>query len=132
MTHHLNATQRQQLREELRRQQQELERELDGQLGAQSRVEHAREALLQDGDGNSQREVALDASREVDLARSDQTLQTLRALSAALAALDHEDFGHCVDCGEAIAFARLQASPASQRCLHCQTRREAATRPHLH
>ncbi|WIV98143.1 TraR/DksA family transcriptional regulator [Kinneretia aquatilis] len=131
MTSRLNATQIQQLREELLRRQRELERELDGQLGALSRVEHAREALLQDGDGNSQREPALDASREVDLARSDQTLQSLRELIAALGALDHEDFGLCQDCGEAIAFARLQASPSSRRCLQCQAQHEGA-QPHLH
>lgn len=131
MTPRLNATQIQQLREELLRQQRELERELDGQLGALSRVEHAREALLQDGDGNSQREPALDASREVDLARSDQTLQSLRELIAALGALDEEDFGLCQDCGEAIAFARLLARPASGRCLQCQTQHEGAP-AHLH
>jgi DnaK suppressor protein len=33
-------------------------------------------------------------------------------------------FGECVDCGEAIARARLEANPAAERCIACQERAE--------
>ncbi|MCV2362850.1 TraR/DksA family transcriptional regulator [Paucibacter sp. DJ1R-11] len=112
--------QTQQLRGDLLQRRLALEQELDGLLGSQSRAEHAREQLLQDGDGNGQRETALDAEREIDLARSDQILQALREVGVAQAALERADFGHCQDCGEAIPWACLQAQPASLRCLSCQ------------
>ncbi|MCV2421363.1 TraR/DksA family transcriptional regulator [Paucibacter sp. DJ2R-2] len=126
----LNHEQMQQLRAGLLLRQQRLEQELDGLLGHQSRAEHAREQLLQDGDGNGQRESALDAEREVDLARSDLTLQSLREVRAALAALDGDGFGLCQDCGDAIAFARLLASPEARRCVSCQGLHEGQATAH--
>ena len=98
-----------------------LEGELKLQLGGSDRVTHAREQLLQDTDG----ETAHDADREVDLARSDATLQALRDIEAALQRLQDPAFGQCSDCGAAIAFDRLRLSPQVTRCISCQSAAEA-------
>lgn len=102
-------------------QRQRLESELALQLGGTDRVTHAREQLLQDTDG----ETAHDADREVDLARSDATLQALREIDAALQRLQDADFGLCADCGGAIAFDRLRLSPQVTRCITCQSATES-------
>ncbi|WIT13050.1 TraR/DksA C4-type zinc finger protein [Paucibacter sediminis] len=122
MTQDLTPGQHAQLEMLLVQRQQELERSLHGQLGEQSRAEHARELLLQDGDD----EPARDADREVDLARSDRHLDELRQVNEALQRLRGQGYGLCSDCGEAIAFDRLQRQPEALRCLDCQRRLERA------
>ncbi|MBT9491959.1 MAG: TraR/DksA C4-type zinc finger protein [Paucibacter sp.] len=97
-----------------------LEQELQTQLGEQGRVEHAREQLLQDADG----EHAHATDREVDLARSDANLEALRQVNAALQRLRDAEFGLCSDCGAAIAFERLNANPEVLRCITCQAAKE--------
>lgn len=108
------------LADALLQRQRSLEHELQTQLGAQGRVEHAREQLLQDADG----EQAHATDREVDLARSDANLEALRQVNEALQRLRSPDFGLCLNCGEAIAFDRLKASPEALRCLACQSLQE--------
>ncbi|MDC8772253.1 TraR/DksA family transcriptional regulator [Roseateles albus] len=119
MTHSQDLTpgQRALIEAGLLQRQRSLEQELQTQLGAQGRVEHAREQLLQDGDG----EQAHAADREVDLARSDANLEALRQVNEALQRLRSPEFGRCGDCGEAIAFDRLKANPQALRCINCQT-----------
>ncbi|MBI1397284.1 MAG: TraR/DksA family transcriptional regulator [Betaproteobacteria bacterium] len=56
--------------------------------------------------------------------RADHEITELRATEAALARLDKGSYGTCVDCGEHIAFARLEASPTAIRCVACQSRYE--------
>lgn len=122
MSHDLSASQLDLLAALLEQRQQALEGELQAQLGDQGRVEHAREQLLQDGDD----ERARDADREVDLARSDQAMEALRQVNAALLRLKAGEYGQCLDCGEPIAFERLQSSPEVMRCLACQSALEKA------
>jgi DnaK suppressor protein len=124
MSHDLNAKQYALLEALLKQKQQALEQDLQAQLGDQGRAEHAREQLLQDGDD----ERARDADREVDLARSDQALEALRLVNAALLRLRAPDgeYGKCLECSEPISFARLQSSPEVTRCLVCQSAREKA------
>ena len=124
MSHHaLSPEQHSLLESALLQRQQSLEQELQSQLGEQGRVEHAREQLLQDGDG----EQSHAADREVDLARSDAALDALRQVNEALQRLRGPDYGQCIACGEAIAFDRLMASPASLRCIDCQTEQEKSS-----
>lgn len=121
MSTELTAGQYALLESALLRKQQLLEHELHLQLDGQDRVEHAREQLLQDGDG----ERAHDADREVDLARSDLTTDALRHVNEALLRLrQRQDYGICVDCGCAIPFDRLQLSPEVLRCTDCQSQLE--------
>jgi DnaK suppressor protein len=112
------------LEDALLQRQRSLEHELQTQLGAQGRVEHAREQLLQDADG----EQAHAADREVDLARSDANLDALRQVNEALQRLRSPGFGRCSDCGEAISFDRLKASPEALRCISCQASQERQER----
>ena len=117
----LSPDQKRLLETALLAQRSRLEGELSLQLGGQDRITHAREQLLQDTDG----ETAHEADREVDLARSDATLQALRGIEAALARLHDANFGRCADCGAAIAFERLRLSPEVTRCIDCQSAAES-------
>ena len=53
----------------------------------------------------------------LDLARLQRRRQLLLA---ALARLDADDYGICLDCQELIASARLLALPEVERCVRCQ------------
>jgi DnaK suppressor protein len=85
-----------------------------------TRVQHAREVLLQDGDDAPARA----ADREVDLALTDHERQELAEIGQALQRLDTDDYGLCGDCGADIAFERLQVQPQALRCIGCEQARE--------
>jgi DnaK suppressor protein len=93
---------------------------LKGQLAGQSRAEHARELLLQDGDDATQR----DADREVDLAQSDKGTLELQAIDEALERLAQGRYGDCADCEEPIPLPRLRLEPQALYCIDCAARRE--------
>jgi DnaK suppressor protein len=44
----------------------------------------------------------------------------LKLIEAALARIDSEEYGVCMDCGNAIASVRLEAIPWAVRCIACQ------------
>lgn len=117
--HLLTPGQRALLEAELKLRQDELDRTLAAHQGGLGRVEHAEELLAQDGDDAPQR----DADREVDLARSDRTMQELGRVSLALRRVHDADYGVCRDCDEPIPFDRLKLEPWAERCVKC----EAAT-----
>ena len=121
MNTHLTTAQRALLTAALERRQRDLERQIAEELGGGTRVEHARELLLQDDDDAPAR----DADREVDLARNEQDLDELRAVKDALVRMHGSTFGICSDCGVEIPYARLQHSPEVLRCIACQTALEA-------
>ncbi len=60
----------------------------------------------------------------IEFQRIDSCLAEIRELAAARERMKHGAFGLCVDCGEAIDYARLGASPAAARCATCQGRYE--------
>jgi DnaK suppressor protein len=109
-----------QLEAALRQQRSALGDGLRQHLGGESRAEHAREVLLQDGDDAPQR----DADREVDFARSDRDTVLLAQTDAALQRLADGDYGLCADCGEAIPVARLLLAPHAPRCVACENVKE--------
>lgn len=121
MTTTLTAVQRRQLVAALEARRQQLKSRLIEHHGGHSRVEHARDVLLQDGDDAPQR----DSDREVDMVLSDLEAQELAAVALALTRAQHDDFGLCADCGAAIPFARLQLEPWALRCVSCESQREA-------
>jgi len=125
MTTHLTAGQRALMQAALLERQRELEAQIAQQLGGGSRPEHARDVLLQDGDDAPAR----DADREVDLARSDQDIDELRAVNDALTRLGKSDYGLCGDCGAGIPYERLQHNPQALRCVACQSAFEARRNP---
>jgi len=63
-------------------------------------------------------------------AASVQTAQAQRAeVVAALARIDDGSYGRCVDCGNSVPDARLEARPASPRCVPCQSKRDRRRLP---
>ncbi len=50
--------------------------------------------------------------------------EEIRAIDAALARIDQGVYGKCLDCGDDIPLARLEAYPTAERCRECQARRE--------
>lgn len=95
--------------------------ELALRQGDASRVQHARDVLLQDADEPT----AHGADREVDLALTDQERRELAEIGVALQRLDAGDYGCCVECGGDIGFERLRAQPQALRCVACESAREA-------
>jgi DnaK suppressor protein len=118
----LTAGQRALLQAELTRRCTELERRLAQQQGGLSRVEHAQELLEQDGGDQPQHE----AGRELEQTLGELELAELREVRAALLRLEQGRFGHCADCGHAVAFDRLKVEPWALRCVPCASLREQA------
>ncbi|MBL0087186.1 MAG: TraR/DksA C4-type zinc finger protein [Ideonella sp.] len=120
MTTHLSSEQRQQLGKVLRDREQTLRAHLKALYDGVSRVDHAREILLQDGDDAPQR----DADREIDMAVSDLETVELTRIEQALSRLQHGSYGECVDCGDDVPFERLALEPHTLRCVLCESKRE--------
>ncbi len=120
MSTHLNGQDKTAPHAALAARRTQIEAQQRSHLAGQSRVEHAREVLLQDGDDAPQR----DADREVDLAISDREVVELAAIDAALARLASGHYGLCSDCDGEIPLARLKLEPQALRCVACETRRE--------
>jgi len=47
-------------------------------------------------------------------------VEELNQIESALARIEHDEFGICIDCGDEIAEKRLEYSPFSARCIVCQ------------
>lgn len=69
-------------------------------------------------------EIQANERREIGFATRELLVERVNALSAALDRLKDGDYGTCVECGEDIAPARLQALPEVQTCVRCQDRLE--------
>lgn len=53
------------------------------------------------------------------VAQQNRRDQEQRRLQSALGRLEEEDFGYCEDCGDAIAYKRLELDPACRLCVSC-------------
>lgn len=62
--------------------------------------------------------------REIGFATRELLVERVHRLQAALDRLRDGEYGTCVECGEAIAPARLHAMPEVQTCVRCQDRLE--------
>ncbi len=116
MTDSISQDDLKQLQLSLQTRRRQLAHQRDAQLGGQTRAEHARDVLLQDGDDETQR----DAEREVDFARSDQDAVALVKIDRALQRLSLGSYGLCIACGDAIAIERLRLAPEVPRCVACE------------
>ena len=47
---------------------------------------------------------------------------------AALTRMDNGSYGQCVDCGNPVPEPRLEARPATSRCVPCQSKRDRRRR----
>ena len=50
--------------------------------------------------------------------------QNLLQINAALKRIEEDDYGHCQECGEDIAPARLEADPTALLCIACASAKE--------
>ena len=60
------------------------------------------------------------SAKDIEFAMGELEGAELDAVDAALQRMASGAYGPCVDCGQAIAMARLQASPEVARCIRCQ------------
>jgi DnaK suppressor protein len=120
MNTHLTAEQRALLDKALRARENALERQLDLHQQGLPRAEFAREVFGEDTDDAPQRA----NEREVDITLSQIDLQELAAIRNAQQRIDDEDYGICVDCRQAIPFARLSIEPQALRCVVCESTHE--------
>lgn len=59
------------------------------------------------------------ANQSIAMNTRDKAATRLARLERAMARIDSADFGHCGDCGESIAPARLLAMPEATLCVNC-------------
>lgn len=88
--------------------------------GTLSRAEAASDHFAGTEDSSAQMATA----RALEFAIGERETAELEAIDAALARIEADNYGDCVDCGVEIAPARLQASPEAPRCIRCQEKRE--------
>ena len=110
------------------RQLQQMRTDVLAQLRAQrggkiGRAEAAAEAREHQSDDWAQ----ADAERDLAFALEERESAELVAIDAALKRVANGSYGLCLDCGDAIAVARLHANPVALRCVTCQDKLEHAS-----
>ena len=63
--------------------------------------------------------------QQMAIASQQQASDMLKRIELALRRIDDGEYGDCLQCGEPIAHARLQAQPFANLCIDCQSAREA-------
>ncbi len=63
--------------------------------------------------------------QQMAIANQQQASDMLKRIELALRRIDDGEYGDCLQCGEPIAHARLQAQPFASLCIDCQSAREA-------
>ena len=115
----LNPAQIEQLRSELLTQQQELTELLHDAEDATKPV-----TLDQQSVGRVSRIDAIQ-QQQMAIANQQQAGGILQRIELALQRIDEGSYGDCLECGEPIAFARLQVQPFANLCIGCQSARES-------
>jgi DnaK suppressor protein len=69
-------------------------------------------------------EIQANERREIGYATRELLVERVNRLVAALDRLNDGEYGQCVECGEAIAPARLRVMPEVATCVRCQDRLE--------
>ncbi|OYY81980.1 MAG: conjugal transfer protein TraR [Hydrogenophilales bacterium 16-62-9] len=118
----LKKSQLEALAYQLKVQYQALLREVRDELenvGSQHRID-----LLNNEPGDSGDESMANALADINVATLDHHIQTMRDIELAFLRIRDGAFGVCIDCGDDIAFERLQAFPTAKRCIVCQEKRE--------
>ena len=68
----------------------------------------------------------MDAIQQQSMTQATRRAAELRhkQVEAALLRFERGEYGSCMECGEAVGFARLQVRPEAPFCIACQSRRE--------
>jgi RNA polymerase-binding protein DksA len=111
----------------------------DALLDERRRVEHALATLRDEHRGSLDDEVeetsptadnnlaetaTATLGREIDYTLGDNAEQVLSEIDAALQRIEDGTYGTCVNCGEEIPLARLEANPWASLCIDCKRRSE--------
>jgi DnaK suppressor protein len=118
----LNQSQIDQLVTQLKRDYQTLLSEVREELqnsGNQHRID-----ILNREPGDSGDESLATSLVDLNLTTLDRHVQAIRDIEATFKRVEDDVYGTCIDCGNEIAFNRLQAYPTAKRCIVCQERRE--------
>ncbi|MFP5417707.1 MAG: TraR/DksA family transcriptional regulator [Gammaproteobacteria bacterium] len=74
--------------------------------------------------GDSGDEAVANELADINVASLQRHIRAARDIEDAFKRFKAGAYGVCIDCGDAIAFARLRAFPTAKRCLACQQRHE--------
>ena len=118
----LKQSQLDQLTRQLKEQYQALLHEVREEL--ENTSNQHRIDLLNNEPGDSGDESIANALADFNVATVDHHIRDMRDIEATFERIKQGTFGACIDCGDDIAFNRLQAYPAAKRCLVCQEKRE--------
>ncbi len=116
----LSVSQLGKLQAELMQRQQELTDSLDDSSDSTAPV-----TLDQQSVGRVSRIDAIQ-QQQMAIANRAQAVQQLNLVDRALTRISDGEYGLCLECGESIAVARLQAQPWASLCIDCQSQRETA------
>lgn len=63
-------------------------------------------------------------AQAMSVAAADRREQEIGRIDAALMRLDEGEYGYCLECGQQIDVARLEADPAASHCVSCAEKLE--------
>jgi len=118
----LNQSQIDRLVTQLKRDYQMLLGEVREELknsGNQHRID-----LLNSEPGDSGDESLATTLVDLNLTTLDRHIQAIRDIESTFQRIKDGEYGVCIDCGDEVAFNRLQAYPTAKRCIVCQEKRE--------
>jgi DnaK suppressor protein len=69
---------------------------------------------------DAEEESLADLLTDVNLAEISREVEEVRDIDAAMRRIADHTYGSCIDCGDPIDSARLEAYPTAKRCLSCQ------------
>ena len=58
--------------------------------------------------------------QQMAVANRDQASTILKQISESLIRVENDEYGYCLECGEPIAYTRLQVQPYAANCVGCQ------------
>ena len=125
----LSTTRHEELRRALEARRREIEMSVRSCLLSvrEERATADRVGALDDGEVSD-----VDIQEDIELVLVQMKVETLERIDAALVRLAAGQYGHCIECGDEIAAARLRALPFAVRCLECEDAREADSRRRRH
>jgi len=121
MSSHLTDEQRQYLYQRLQQMYRDLCADVNRELAASG---HDHQAYIDEGAHDSGEASVADQLAALNLSLLVQHINELRAVELALARMDNDEYGLCIDSGEPIPFTRLAANPTALRSLEYQERHE--------
>jgi RNA polymerase-binding protein DksA len=92
------------------------------------RLERLKENLTGGRSADSQEQAQELENAEVVDALGNEARSEISKIARALDQIKNRTYGICLDCGETIPMARLEASPFADRCIRCAKAAEAARR----